>query len=145
MRTLHRDLSSSPSRWSSSAIAVAAAWRGSRATWPTRRQRLATLQYDAAQESLAEAGAVRGPRAVGAVARQRRSCRRFAPAQAALQYWQKAVRRVLPAQAEPVAAVDDDNVELQLVVANAAFRTGSGPLKDKTATMKALERPRPAT
>ena len=36
---------------------------------------------------------------------------------------------LVPAQAEPVAAVDDDNVELQLVVANAAYRIGSGPLE----------------
>ncbi len=45
--------------------------------------------------------------------------------QAALQYWQGDFQKVLPAQAEPVAAVDESNVELQLVVANAAFRTGS--------------------
>ena len=52
--------------------------------------------------------------------------------QAALQYWQGDYAKVLPAQAEPVAAVDESNVELQLVVANAAFRTGLKGATDRT-------------
>jgi hypothetical protein len=58
---------------------------------------------------------------------------------AALQYWKKDYDTLVPTQAEPVAAVGDDNVELQLVVANAAYRMNQGKTKDKTATMKALE------
>ena len=65
--------------------------------------------------------------------------RRFAPARPHCRYWKKDYDELVPAQAEPVAAVGDDNVELQLVVANAAYRLGQGRSKDKASTMKALE------
>jgi len=58
--------------------------------------------------------------------------------QAALLYWQGQYEKVLPAQAEPVAAVDESNADLQLVVANAAFRVGLARAKEKTATIQAL-------
>jgi hypothetical protein len=58
--------------------------------------------------------------------------------QAALLYWQGAYEKVLPAQAEPVAAVDESNVELQLVVANAAFRAGLKGVTDRTVALQAL-------
>ena len=59
--------------------------------------------------------------------------------QAAVQYWQRQYDVVLPAGAEPVAAVDEENVELQLVVANSEFRVKQTEFKDKTSTVKALE------
>lgn len=58
--------------------------------------------------------------------------------QAALQYWQGEYASVLPAQAEPVAAVDESNVELQLVVANAAFRAGVSGTTERAALVQAL-------
>ena len=58
--------------------------------------------------------------------------------QAALQYWQGAYEKVLPAQAEPVAAVDETNVELQLVVANAAYRNGLKGAPDRLAAVQIL-------
>jgi hypothetical protein len=58
--------------------------------------------------------------------------------QAALQYWQGDYAKVLPAQAEPVAAVDESNVELQLVVANAAYRSGLKGVTERTAAIQAL-------
>ena len=67
------------------------------------------------------------------------SVRRSAPATRRCSTWKKEYDELVPAQAEPVAAVGDDNVELQLVVANAAYRLGQGRSKDKAATMKALE------
>ena len=59
--------------------------------------------------------------------------------QAAIQYWQRQYDVVLPAAAEPVAAVDEENVELQLVVANSAHRVNQRQFKDKGSTVKALE------
>ena len=46
---------------------------------------------------------------------------------------------MLPAGAEPVAAVDEENVELQLVVANSAYRVNQTQFKDRASTVKALE------
>jgi hypothetical protein len=102
------------------------------------QQRLATLQYDAAKDSLAEAAQYADhARWVPWLGRDER--REIRARNAGLQYWKKEYDVLVPAQAEPVAAVGDDNVELQLVVANAAYRLGRGRSKDKAATMKALE------
>jgi hypothetical protein len=102
------------------------------------QQRLATLQYDAAKDSLAEAAQYADhSRWVPWLGRDDRQ--EIRARTAALQYWKKEYDELVPAQAEPVAAVGDDNVELQLVVANAAYRLGQGRSKDKAATMKALE------
>jgi hypothetical protein len=101
-------------------------------------QRLSTLQYAAASESLAEAerysGSARFVPWIGSDARQEIRAR-----QAAVQYWQRKYDEVIPAGAEPVAAVDESNVELQLVVANAAYRVKQTQFKDRQATIKALE------
>ncbi|HET9361923.1 MAG TPA: hypothetical protein VFO58_19355, partial [Vicinamibacterales bacterium] len=59
--------------------------------------------------------------------------------QAAVQYWQRKYDEVIPVGAEPVAAVDENNVELQLVVANAAYRVKQAQFKDRQSTIKALE------
>jgi hypothetical protein len=102
------------------------------------QQRLATLQYDSAKESLAEASQYADQaRWVPWLGRDERQ--EIRARNAALQYWKKEYDVLVPAQAEPVAAVGDDNVELQLVVANAAHRIGQGRSKDRAATMKALE------
>jgi hypothetical protein len=102
------------------------------------QQRLATLQYDAAKDSLDQASQyadhARWVPWLGRDDRQEIRAR-----SAALQYWKKQYDELVPAQAEPVAAVGDDNVELQLVVANAAYRLGQGRSRDKGTTMKALE------
>ena len=89
------------------------------------QQQLATLQYDAAKDSLAEAAQyadhARWVPWLGRDERQEIRARK-----AALQDLEKEYDELVPAQAEPVAAVGDDNVELQLVVANAAYRLGQG-------------------
>jgi len=101
-------------------------------------QRLSTLQYEAAQESLTgaeqDANHSRFVPFLGTDARQEIRAR-----QAAVQHWQRQYDVVLPAGAEPVAAVDEENVELQLVVANSEFRVKQTEFKDKTSTVKALE------
>ena len=101
-------------------------------------QRLSTLEYASAQESLTDAeqyaNHARFVPWLGSDARQEIRAR-----QAAVQYWQRQYDVVLPAGAEPVAAVDETNVELQLVVANSAFRVHQTEFKDKQSTVKALE------
>jgi hypothetical protein len=102
------------------------------------QQQLSTLQYDAAKQSLADAAEYADQaRWVPWLGRDERQ--EIRARTAALQYWQKDFDALVPAQAEPVAAVGDDNVELQLVVANAAYRLGQGRSKDRTTTMKSLE------
>jgi hypothetical protein len=104
----------------------------------TAAERLSTLQYEAAQESLTEAeqyaNQARFVPGLGSDARKEIRAR-----QAAVQYWQREYDTVLPAGAEPVAAVDEENVELQLVVANSAYRVNQTQFKDKASTVKALE------
>ena len=101
-------------------------------------ERLSTLQYAAAQESLDEAeqhaGQARFVPVLGSDARQEIRARK-----AAVQYWQRQYDAVLPAGAEPVAAVDEENVELQLVVANAEYRVKQTQFANRQATVKALE------
>ena len=102
-------------------------------------QRLSTLQYEAAQESLDRRRTVREPLAVRAVSRHRcASGNSRAPGRRSV-LAASGTDVVLPAGAEPVAAVDEENVELQLVVANSEFRVKQTEFKDKTSTVKALE------
>ena len=101
------------------------------------QERIATRQYDAARDSLDEAERyLEYGRWVPGVGDD--SLREVRARKAALQYWQGQYEAVLPAQAEPVAGVDETNVELQLVVANAAFRAGLEGEKDRTAMVQAL-------
>jgi hypothetical protein len=99
---------------------------------------LSTQQYDRAEESLGQAeqyaSHARFVPWLGSDTRQEIRAR-----QAAVQYWRQRYDTVLPAGAEPVAAVDESNVELQLVVANAAYRVKQPEFKDKTSTVKGLE------
>ena len=101
------------------------------------QEQASTLQYDAAHVSLDAAEerlryAQWLPRIGDETLREVRARR------AALQYWQGDYGTVLPAQAEPVAAVDESNVELQLVVANAAFRAGLKDVTERAAAVQAL-------
>ena len=100
------------------------------------QEQIATLQYARARESLdAAEGYLEYARWIPGTGDSLREVR---ARKAALQYWQGQYAAVLPAQAEPVAAVDETNVELQLVVANAAFRAGLQGEKDKAALTQAL-------
>ena len=58
---------------------------------------------------------------------------------AALHYWQKSYSEVLPQQSDPVGAVPAENSALQLIVADAVYRTGQAQSKDKATTMQALD------
>src|SRR5687767_11725230 len=73
------------------------------------QQRLATLQYDAAKESLAEASQYADhARWVPFLGRDERQ--EIRARNAALEYWKKDYDTLVPAQAEPVAAVGEDKV-----------------------------------
>jgi len=102
------------------------------------QQRVSTLQYTEAKASLAEAKQyadhARWVPWLGSDERQEIKAR-----EAAVQYWEKKYDAIVPAQAEPVAAVGNESVELQLVVANGEYRLGQAESKDKPSTMKALD------
>jgi len=102
-------------------------------------EQAATLRYADAQASLAAADEYAGYASwlpgIGEGPRQEIRAR-----QAAIQYWQKDYRAVLPERAEPVALVDENNVELQLVVANAAFRVGQAQgARERAAMVQTLD------
>ena len=58
---------------------------------------------------------------------------------AALQYWQRNYAAIVPQQSDPVGTVPSDNVELQLVTANAVFRSGEAQAKDKATYLQAID------
>ncbi len=63
---------------------------------------------------------------------------------AALQYWQRQYEALLPRDADPVGAVEGEPVELQMLVANGAYRAGQvkAATKDganKDASMQTLQ------
>jgi hypothetical protein len=101
------------------------------------QQSMSTFQYPAASENLDAAEEYLGYgrlTSLGADTAAEIRARR-----AALQYWQQEYGALLPAQGEPVAAVDETNVELQLVVANAAYRVGRTKWEDRDSTLQALD------
>ena len=101
------------------------------------QEQTSTQQYGLAQQSLEAAeGHLRYARWVPQVGAD--TVREVRARQAALQYWQGDFAKVLPAQAEPVAAVDESNVELQLVVANAAYRAGLKGVTERAAALQVL-------
>ena len=58
---------------------------------------------------------------------------------AALQYWQRDFGTMVPEQADPLVAIPADNLDLQLVVANAVYRVGQARAKDRRTVILALE------
>jgi hypothetical protein len=58
---------------------------------------------------------------------------------ATLHYWQKDYAAVIPQQTDPIGAVPQDNTGLQLVIANAVYRTAQPKMKDKESTIAALD------
>ena len=59
---------------------------------------------------------------------------------AALRYWQRDYGALVPAgRPDPVADVATDNIQQQLLVANALFRSGQARQKDRAATLQMLD------
>ena len=104
----------------------------------TAEERLATLQYEKAAAALSDASelAQYGRWTPGSGERAARDLRAY---EASLQYWQKQYDGVLPRDADPVGAVEPDNLPLQLVVANAAYRAGQTRATGRDATIQMLD------
>jgi len=59
---------------------------------------------------------------------------------AALRYWQREYGALVPAdRTDPVADVVPDNLQQQLIVANALYRSGQARVKDRAATLAMLD------
>ena len=99
---------------------------------------MATDRFDEAEQRLDDADTyasyVRWVPQLGA-----RAQRDLATRRAALHYWKKDYASVLPRDTDPVGAVDNTNVDLQLVVANAAFRNAQRGITDKAVQLQALD------
>jgi hypothetical protein len=102
------------------------------------QQHVATGRFDQAADRLADAEKYAAY--VGWIPQLgARNERALATRRAALHYWQQDYASVLPRDADPVGAVDAANVDLQLVVANAAFRNGQRGITDKAVQLQALD------
>jgi hypothetical protein len=58
---------------------------------------------------------------------------------AALRYWQRDFSSIIPKQNDPVTAVPSDNIELQIVTANAVYRAAETRVKDRPTALQALD------
>jgi hypothetical protein len=58
---------------------------------------------------------------------------------AALDYWQRNYEAILPRDSDPVASVDPSNLELQAMVADAAYRAGQAGAADRQSTIQAYD------
>jgi len=102
------------------------------------QEQAATQQFGAAQASLAAAAPyLRYGQWVPLLGRDARQ--EVAARGAALQYWQRQYDELLPAQGEPVAAVDETNADLRLVVANAVHRRGQSQSTERATAVQALD------
>jgi hypothetical protein len=102
------------------------------------QQDLATLNYEHAAQSLTDAeesiGVARWVPGFGSSVLDEVRARR-----GALQYWQRKYDALLPEGADPVAAIEEGNLDLKLVTANAVFRQNQDRYGDREATKQALE------
>jgi hypothetical protein len=58
---------------------------------------------------------------------------------AALQYWLRQYSELAPEETNPVVAVASDNIDLQLVVADAVYRAGQARAKDRQSAMQTVD------
>jgi hypothetical protein len=102
------------------------------------QQDLATLNYQQAEQSLTDAETsivvARWVPGFGSSVLDEVRARR-----GALHYWQQKYDVLLPEGADPVAAIEEGNLDLKLVTANAVFRQNQARYGDREATKQALE------
>jgi hypothetical protein len=101
------------------------------------QQNMETFQYEAAQENLDAAEGYLGYGQMAAIGTETEA--EVRARRASLLYWQQQYDALLPSQPEPVTTVDETNVELQLVVANAAYRAGQAKAADREAMLRMLD------
>jgi len=58
---------------------------------------------------------------------------------ASMHYWLREYDRIVPADSDPLAGIPTENVDLQLIAANAAYRKSQPVAKDRTSTLRALD------
>lgn len=58
---------------------------------------------------------------------------------AALQYWQQDYQALMPREADPVGAVEGEDVGLQMLVANGAYRAGQLRATDRDSSLQAIQ------
>ena len=58
---------------------------------------------------------------------------------AAMHYWRREYDRIVPPDADPLAGIPPENVDLQLIAANAAYRRSQSGAKDRTNALRALD------
>ena len=64
---------------------------------------------------------------------------------AAILYWERAYDELLPEGADPVTTIEEGNAELQLMVANAAYRKGQSATATRLPPSRRSRSRRPAT
>src|SRR5712692_7267915 len=58
---------------------------------------------------------------------------------AELQYWRRQYGALAPEETDPLVAVASDNIDLQLVVADAVYRAGQARVKDRQSALQAVD------
>jgi len=58
---------------------------------------------------------------------------------ASMHYWRREYDRIVPQASDPLAGIPSENVDLQLIAANAAYRKSQPAAKDRTNTLRALD------
>jgi len=58
---------------------------------------------------------------------------------ASMYYWQRQYDRLVPQDSDPLAGIPTENVALQLIAANAAYRKSQPGAKDRTNALRALD------
>jgi hypothetical protein len=58
---------------------------------------------------------------------------------ASMYYWQRQYDRIVPQDGDPLAGIPAENVDLQLIAANAAYRKSQPGAKDRTNALRALD------
>jgi hypothetical protein len=58
---------------------------------------------------------------------------------ASMFYWQREYDRIVPQDADPLAGISPENVDLQLIAANAAYRKSQPGARDRTSALRALD------
>lgn len=99
---------------------------------------LATMRYAEAAEKLSAASSYAHytrwlPGAAG------RAAADLQAREASARYWQREYDALLPREADPVGAVEGDNVSLQVMVANGLYRAGQSRSTTRETTMQALD------
>jgi hypothetical protein len=58
---------------------------------------------------------------------------------AAMHYWRREYDRIVPQDADPLAGIPPENVDLQFIAANAAYRRSQSAAKERKAALTALD------